>query len=128
MYLNVWNVGGPTIMVTRVTVSEKDSDKKGELEPQVVLESGKVAPIDIGYQLLYLVSSRCGDRNGLVNFPDGTVSEGHFTAHFFSLGIEHSVSIDRRFQFLVTEEHISTRIIDEGLRKEVPPNRETSGT
>jgi hypothetical protein len=108
VYLDVWNVSGPTIMVMEVTVSVNDSpDKKGlrisPLAPQLLVESGKVLSIDVAHQLMFRVSPASEE---FIDFPDLTTAKARFTVKYFSLDGERSVETLAKFQFRVTDEHI----------------------
>ena len=111
MYLDVWNVSGPTIMVMRVTVKVNNSaPTKGvwflPLTPQVLVESGKVASINVGYHLMYLISR---SEEG-IDFPDQTTADANFTVDYFSQGGERSIAARCNFLFRVTEDFINTLI------------------
>jgi hypothetical protein len=110
IYLDVWNVSGPTIMVMRVTMRVNDSPDKeglrlGRMEPQLLVESGKVVSINVAYQLLSRVSP---ESDKFIEFPDLTRAEARFTVRYFSSDGERSVETDAKFQFRVTEEYIVT--------------------
>jgi hypothetical protein len=110
LYLDVWNVSGPTIMVMEVTVSVNDTpDKEGlriaPLAPQLLVESGKVVSINVAYQLMFRVAPGSGE---FIDFPDMTRAAARFTVKYFSLSGERSVEIRSKFHFRVSEEHIVT--------------------
>jgi|SRR5271166_5529143 len=110
VYLDVWNVSGPTIMVMEVAVRVNDvpPDKDGldKLTPQLLVESGRVASINVAYKLLGGVSSGLGEE--LVNFPNGTAATARFTVKYFSVGGSRVVETDCDLRFLVTEDNILT--------------------
>src|ERR1035441_8578969 len=106
VYLDVWNVSGPTIMVMEVCVIVNDSPDRERLRiltPQVLVESGKVASINVAYQLMRRVSE--GD---LIDFPDLTTAEAHFKVKYFSSDGERMVETRSTFQFRVSEENLVT--------------------
>ena len=57
VYLDVWNFSSPTIMVTEIVVRVNDAPNKEELlineplRPQLLVESSKVAAINVAYNL-----------------------------------------------------------------------------
>ena len=81
------------------------------MTPQALVESGKVATINVGYQLLFGVASR--ESREMVDFPDKTTAEAHFKVDYFSADGERSVETNCRFQFRVTNEHVVTWIEDD---------------
>jgi len=105
--LDVWNGSGPTIMVMEVSVKVSDSPNQEGLSivptltPQLLVESGKVASINVAYQLLSRVSS-----GEFIDFPDLTEASAHFSIKYFSSDGERSVEIRSRFKFRVSEEHV----------------------
>ena len=88
-----------------------DSQHKGVLEPQVLVESGKVAPINVAYVLMRLISPVHGYSDELLTFPDQTMAEAHFTVDYFSLKGEQSAQAHYKFQFYVTDDYINTKRI-----------------
>lgn len=112
IYLEVWNVGGPTIMVTRVAVTEKDSQYKGDLTPQVVVDSGKLGSVNVAYAVMRLVAERFETPDQMIDFPSLTTAEAQFKADFFSFGMERTLQIACKFQFFVVDDYINTKIID----------------
>jgi hypothetical protein len=112
IYLDVWNVSGPTIMVTQVTVRVKDARPKervrfAPLQPQRLVESDKVASINVGYHLMHLVSP---ESEECIDFPDQATAEARFTVDYFSLRGEGFIEACGKFRFVVTEESIVTMI------------------
>lgn len=112
VYLDIWNVSSPTLMVMEIKVRVNDSpDKEGlrvaPLAPQLLVESGKVASIDVAYQLMGRVSP---GTEGLIEFPDGTTAKARFTVKYFSSNGEQSIETDAKFQFCVTQDHIFTLV------------------
>jgi len=108
--LDVWNVSGPTIMVMAVTVTVNDSPDKeglrlGRLEPQLLVESGKVVSINVGYELMARVSPGSEE---FIEFPDLTRAEARFAVKYFSSDGERFVETHAKFQFRVTKEQIVT--------------------
>ena len=107
VYLDVWNVSGPTIMVMEATVGVSDLPDKEDpcmatpLTPQLLVESGKVVSINVAYQLMRPVSP-----GSFIDFPDLTTAKARFTVKYFSLDGERSVETDAKFQFRVSEEHL----------------------
>ena len=110
IYLDVWNVGGPTIMVLRVSISLKDDSHKEVLEPQVLVESGKVAPLNISHPLMRLVSVGHGYTEEIFTLADETAAEVHFAVDYFSLKGEQSIQARYKFRFKVGEQYINTRV------------------
>jgi hypothetical protein len=112
IYLEVWNVGGPAIMVTHIRVTEKNSRFKPDLTPQVVVESGKLVSVNVAYALMGLAAERFDIPDQMIDFPSLTTAEGRFEVDFFSFGVERTLALSYNFQFFVTEEYINTKIID----------------
>ncbi len=107
IYLDVWNISGPTIMVARVQVRVNDSPKFGTLSPQVLVESGKVASINMGYEILRFLSVSAG----LCDLPpDDTFAKAHFTVDYFSLAGTRTAQTQCKLSFFVTKEHIAIRV------------------
>lgn len=107
VYVDVWNVSGPTIMVMDVIVvvdGAPPNDEEEAIKPQLLVESGKVLPISIGHRLLRLVAIR--ESQAGINFPDKTKAEAQFTVGYYSVDGERSVKVGCKFQFRVTEEHL----------------------
>jgi hypothetical protein len=106
VYLDVWNVSNPTIMVMEVTVEVTGSPDREQLPltPQLLLESGKVLSINVAYELMRRISS----GEGMFEFPDLTEAEARFRVKYFSLDGERFVETHSKFQFRVGEEHIVT--------------------
>ncbi len=71
------------------------------LTPQLLVESGRVASINVAYQLLSRVAFSVGCEGGFVNFPDLTKATVHFKVDYFSVEGETSVDMDCSFQFRV---------------------------
>jgi hypothetical protein len=127
--LDIWNVSGPTIMVmeiaTRVNDEPTDREALGltSLTPQLLVESGKVASVNVAWQLMRRVSP---GSEGLIDFPDLTTADAHFRVSYFSLSGERFVETRCRFQFRVTEDNIIAWIVDEKLP--FPQNFRSSST
>jgi len=113
VYLDVWNVSGPTLMVMEVTVRVKERPEGkvrfGPLTPQLIVESGKVASVNVAYQLMGPITPASEE---FINFPDGTTAEAIFKVQYFSTGGDHFVETDCQFQFRVTEKNIITWVVD----------------
>ena len=109
IYIDVWNGSGPTIMVLKVTVAVKGCGSSDVLEPQVLVESGKVAPINVAYALMRLVSTRYSKN--FIDFPTETEAEAKFMVDYFSFKGKQSVQAEYNFHFYVTEEYINTKIV-----------------
>jgi hypothetical protein len=103
-------------MVMRVTVRVNASAPQETLllheplTPQVLVESGKVASINVGYYLMRLVSPKADQ---FVDFPDKTTVKAHFMVAYFSLRGEQSIQAHYKCQFRVSEEHINTWLEEE---------------
>ncbi len=108
VYLDVWNVSAPTVMVMEVRVSVDGSSptlqelRMAPLTPQLLVESGRVASINVAYQLLSRVAFSVGCDGGFVNFPDLTKATVHFKVDYFpskgrrwSHGLQLSISCTR---------------------------------
>ncbi|MGD0293760.1 MAG: hypothetical protein ABSB30_07880 [Terracidiphilus sp.] len=104
IFLDVWNVGGPTIMVTRITVAAEGSTREGLLTPQALIESGKVAPINVAYDIIRLINK----SRPYLDLPDDyTHARAHFTVEFFSKGGTRSVQTQGDVWFFVSEEYVN---------------------
>ncbi len=111
VYLDVWNVGGPTIMVMEVIVNldgytRPDGIPDNVLTPQLLVESGKVASINIAYQLMSQVSSAANEE--FINIPSGTTASAKFAVKYFSVGGETLIEAACDFRFIVTDDQILT--------------------
>jgi hypothetical protein len=112
VYLDVWNISGPTIMVMEATVAvihspDNEGVRFGPLTPQLLVESGKVLSINIAYQLLGVVSPKSGT---IIDFPDLTTAEARFAVKYFSLDGQRSIETQAKLHFRVNEEHLVTWI------------------
>jgi hypothetical protein len=100
-------------MVMEVTVRVKDRPegdaRLGRLTPQLIVESGKVASVNVAYYLMGLISP---DSEEFINFPDRTTAEASFKVQYFSTGVDRFVETDCQFQFRVTEKNIIAWVID----------------
>jgi|HubBroStandDraft_6_1064221.scaffolds.fasta_scaffold61249_3 hypothetical protein len=109
VFLDIWNVGTPTIMVMTVTVrmenASADDDDMAH-KPQLLVEAGKVTSINIGHRLLRLVALR--EQQEAINFPDGTSAEARFAVVYFSVGGERLVESHCSFSFRVHEDLLIT--------------------
>jgi hypothetical protein len=114
VYLDVWNVGGPTIMVMEVGVRVKGIASEeaefsgffeGPLTPQLLIESGKVGSINVAYQLMYRISSNAEEP---INFLDKTTATAEFTVKYFSGAGERVIKTDCGFYFHVTDDNVFT--------------------
>jgi hypothetical protein len=108
IFLDVWNVSGPTIMVMEIAVRLDDApDPEGlrmvPLAPQVLVKTGEVASTNVAYQLMHRASPAA---SGFIDFPDSTLVKACFTVKYFSLDGEETLQAQGAFQFRVTEEHI----------------------
>jgi hypothetical protein len=115
VYLDVWNVGGATIMVMEVAVVVDGSaaDKRfNTLTPQLLIEPGKMVSINVAYTVMGQLS----DTETLgMNFTKGTRAKARFTVKYFSAGGVRVVETDCMFSFCVTEDAIYTFTGDAGL-------------
>jgi hypothetical protein len=108
IFLDVWNVSGPSIMVSRVQVRVNESVQSETLNPQILVESGKVGSISVGYQILGFLSE---SKSGLCDLPaDRTTAKAHLTADYFSLAGTRTVHTECKLSFFTTEEHIAIQI------------------
>jgi hypothetical protein len=118
VYLDVWNVSGPTIMVMEVSVKTNDAEvgeglRSDIMTPQLLVESGKAGSINVAYQLMGQASSR--SREEFINFPNGTTATARFLVKYFSVDGERVVETDCDFRFCVTEDNIFTFTGSRGL-------------
>jgi hypothetical protein len=110
IFLDVWNVSGPTIMVLRVALSVTDCEDREVLEPQVLVESGKVASINVAYKLMNILSAK--NAEDVINFADKTRAITTFVVEYFSLKGTRSVQSKYEFLFRVSDTYINTKIVD----------------
>ena len=112
IYIDVWNVSTPTIMVLAVTLKVKGLPENEGLQPQSLVESGKVASINVAYQLLALLSAEYGDqKEELIGFPTETTAVADFTVDYFSVDGKQRATISSSFKFFVTDNYINTKIV-----------------
>src|SRR5260370_361088 len=105
IYLDVWNFGAPTIMVTRVFVTVAGNERQELLLPQVLVEKGKVAPINVAYHVMRLFSTGC---NGAFDFPAQTLAESRFDVDYFSMRGNRRIHASQSFGFYVGDNFINT--------------------
>ena len=116
VYVDVWNVSGPTLMVMEVSTSVNGESPDpitvgmGRLTPQLLVESGKVASINVAYQLYARVSPR--SEGTFCDFPDLTTAEASFKVDYFSINGEQSIETHCKFQFRVNEEHLVAWVVE----------------
>jgi hypothetical protein len=118
VFLDVWNVSSPTIMVMEVAIKVKDVLDKEErwtdtLTPQRIIKFGDMGSFNVAYQLMHKVSSRANRE--LMDIPDGSAASARFVVKYVSAGGERVVEADCRFRFAVTEDQIFTFTSDQGL-------------
>lgn len=101
MYLDIWNLGSPTVMIMKVAVSVNGQEAE-VLAPQRRVQSGDIDSINVAYQVLGQVSQSTKD---LTPPPDSAVSV-RFTVTYFSTGGERAVSLDCDLWFMVTENQL----------------------
>lgn len=129
IFLDVWNIGGPTIMVTRITVAADGFPREESWTPQVLIESGKVASINVAYEVIRLINKPMK----YVDLPeDYTRAKVHLTVEYFSKGGTLTVRIQSDLWFFVSERYINITTDDPssqllGLENMVEERTCTSG-
>jgi hypothetical protein len=104
IFLDVWNVGGPTIMVTRVTVKVNCCPGDGSLTPQVIVESGKVASVNVAYEVVRTIST----SKPHLDLPDDyTQARADFTVEYFSKGGTRSIRTQSDLWFFTSDRYIT---------------------
>lgn len=115
VYLDVWNIGGSTIMVMEVSVTVDGpsvNDDNNTLTPQILVEPGKMVSINVAYKVMRQL---CPEGRG-ANLPTGkTAAKARFTVKYFSGDGERAVETDCTFLFWVTEDEIFTFTGDSGF-------------
>jgi arginine decarboxylase-like protein len=97
-------------MVLRVALSVTDCEDREVLEPQVLVESGKVASINVAYKLMNILSAK--NAEDVINFADKTRAITTFVVEYFSLKGTRSVQSKYEFLFRVSDTYINTKIVD----------------
>jgi hypothetical protein len=115
VYLDVWNVGGSTIMIMEVIVALDGSsvnDDINTLTPQLLVDSSKMVSINVAYKLMRQLRPE-GFRTDV---PTGmTAAKARFTVKYFSGDGERAVETECPFLFWVTEDKIFTFTGDSGF-------------
>jgi hypothetical protein len=107
IYLDIWNVSGPSIMVTQIFTKVNDSQRADRpLRPQVLVEPGKLTSINVAYEVFTLLS----ESKTLPDLPpDSTVATAHFTVDYFSVAGTRKVDTQCKLFLFVTEKHIAIK-------------------
>jgi hypothetical protein len=114
IFLDVWNVGGPTIMVTRVTVRVNGCPSDGSLTPQLLVESGKVASINVAYEVIRTISK----SKPYLDLPDDyTQARADFTVEYFSKGGTRPIRTQGDLWFFTSDNYIMISTDDPSQRQ-----------
>jgi hypothetical protein len=112
VYLDIWNVSNPTIMVMEVTGLVDGALPKESwitsLTPQVPVESGSVQSVNVAYLLMSQVS-----QDEFLNVPNGVRATAKFTVRYLSVGGDRLIEAACNFHFVVTDQNIFTFTIDQ---------------
>ena len=126
IYVDVWNVGTPTIMIMEVILDlERASDGDGKpldvegaascdatpnngSTPQLLVESGKVESINIAYSLMHQVTRAL--NQDFINPQSGTTATAHFAVKFLAAGDERIIESRCDFKFVVINNQIYTAV------------------
>ena len=92
------------VVVAVMKVNGAEGSQNETLTPQLLIDSGKVASINVAYCLMHQVSSFA--QQELINMPNGTTATARLTVKYISVDGERAVEADCPFRFCVTDDKI----------------------